>query len=207
MHSPLELQQPAGHDVALHTHCPVVLQVNPVPQGSHVAPPVPQTLADWALKDSHWPAALQQPCGQLVALHGMPVASDGASTRASGTEVSGPGLLESRLVLSPLVTSPSVPVSIVPSLWTSPLASSEPGPPSVPGPEPKSPSKLVQPLSTQAASRTIQNTTKSRRERIPGLAEVTLTEGRCRGQREARLPSPPRPQPCPRSITANCPFE
>lgn len=58
------LQQPFGHDVALHAHLPA-LQVVPVPQTAQLAPPVPQVglLEVW-----HLPLESQQPFGHDVAL-------------------------------------------------------------------------------------------------------------------------------------------
>jgi hypothetical protein len=43
----LPSQQPCGHELASHTHCPlVVLQSRFAPQGWHVAPEAPHSAGD-----------------------------------------------------------------------------------------------------------------------------------------------------------------
>jgi hypothetical protein len=79
MHSPVELQQPFWQATGSHTHWPVVLHVWPAAHASHSAPPVPHEVAACALNRSHFPAAVQQPCGQLAALHGFTPPSAAAS--------------------------------------------------------------------------------------------------------------------------------
>jgi len=64
------VQQPEGHDCALQTHCPALLHVCPVGQAAHSAPPVPQELGPTcAAYSSHFPAAVQQPVGHVLASH------------------------------------------------------------------------------------------------------------------------------------------
>ena len=44
--SPAALQQPVAQAAGVHSHWPVVLQLLPVAQGSHAAPPVPHDVED-----------------------------------------------------------------------------------------------------------------------------------------------------------------
>jgi hypothetical protein len=60
------LQQPFGHEAALHTQVPWAEQVWPVAQGAQAAPPTPQV---GGLEVRHWPVESQQPFGHEVALH------------------------------------------------------------------------------------------------------------------------------------------
>jgi len=64
------LQQPVGHEVALHTHCPVVLlHCCPEAQDPHVPPPVPHEVFDSDPYGSHVPVDVQQPFGHEVESH------------------------------------------------------------------------------------------------------------------------------------------
>ncbi len=66
----LPLQQPLGHEVASHTHWPVVLLHSwPEPQAAHAAPPVPQEALVSDAYASHAPVEVQQPFGQVFASH------------------------------------------------------------------------------------------------------------------------------------------
>jgi hypothetical protein len=57
----LPLQQPAGHELALHTHWPVVVSHTwPLPHALHVAPPAPHEPLFSFASASH-PVPLQQP--------------------------------------------------------------------------------------------------------------------------------------------------
>jgi hypothetical protein len=82
----LPLQQPLGHDVASHTHCPPPLQPCPDAHAAQAAPPLPHELLDSLLSDSQLPP-LQQPghdippqehappaqaCPEAQALHAAP---------------------------------------------------------------------------------------------------------------------------------------
>jgi hypothetical protein len=58
------LQQPPLQELALHTHCPPLLQAWPVAQATQAAPPVPQAVAP---EGWHWPFLSQQPPGQEAA--------------------------------------------------------------------------------------------------------------------------------------------
>jgi hypothetical protein len=63
-------QQPPEHDDGVHLHVPLVVsQAWPVPQGAHVAPPMPHEVDDSPANGSHVPAEppLQQPLGHDVA--------------------------------------------------------------------------------------------------------------------------------------------
>ncbi len=60
------MQHPFGHDAALHTHCPAVLQVWPVGHPPQAAPPVPQDVTDCAEYPSHVPL-VQHPLGHVFA--------------------------------------------------------------------------------------------------------------------------------------------
>jgi hypothetical protein len=62
------LQQPFGHDAASHSHTPEPLQVCPLGQRLHVAPPLPQEVPLCDEYGSHVPV-LQQPMGQEVESH------------------------------------------------------------------------------------------------------------------------------------------
>jgi hypothetical protein len=64
---PAAVQQPFGHDVALQTHAPALLQVWPAGQVPHIAPPVPHDEPDCAGYSSHLPVEVQQPPGQVLA--------------------------------------------------------------------------------------------------------------------------------------------
>ncbi len=62
----LPLQQPFGHEVALHTHCPLlVLHIWPVAHAAHAAPPEPQEVFDSLVSASHV-EPLQQPAHDIV---------------------------------------------------------------------------------------------------------------------------------------------
>jgi hypothetical protein len=64
----LPLQQPLGHDVASHTHWPLLLLHSwPEPQAPQAAPAVPQEPLDSAEYASHTPLEVQQPAGHEVA--------------------------------------------------------------------------------------------------------------------------------------------
>ena len=68
----LPLQQPLGHELASHTHCPVpLLHSWPDPQAEQLAPPVPQEPFDSDVYASHVPLVppTQQPLGHVVASH------------------------------------------------------------------------------------------------------------------------------------------
>ncbi len=68
----MPLQQPFGHEVASHTHLPVLLLHSwPDEQAAHVAPPVPHEVFDSAVYASHVPVVppLQQPFGHVLASH------------------------------------------------------------------------------------------------------------------------------------------
>jgi len=56
------VQQPLGHDVASHSHCPV-LMLHSVPLGhaAHVAPLLPHDAFDSLDSPSHVPPPVQQP--------------------------------------------------------------------------------------------------------------------------------------------------
>ncbi len=59
---PLEVQQPLGHEVASHTHCPVVLLHSwPLGQAEQVAPPAPHDVFDSLESASQVPPPMQQP--------------------------------------------------------------------------------------------------------------------------------------------------
>jgi hypothetical protein len=58
-------QQPLGQEAALHTQAPVASQVCPDLQAAHIPPFLPQASLVGGV---HWPAALQQPEVQEVAL-------------------------------------------------------------------------------------------------------------------------------------------
>ncbi len=61
-HVPFAVQQPLGHEVASHTHWPVVvLHCWPIAQAWHAAPPAPHDVSDSDERGSHVPPAVQQP--------------------------------------------------------------------------------------------------------------------------------------------------
>jgi hypothetical protein len=64
------LQQPIGHEVALHVHCPET-HAWPVAHAVHAFPPVPQKLPDSPPSGTQVPPdpPLQQPFGHVAALH------------------------------------------------------------------------------------------------------------------------------------------
>jgi hypothetical protein len=67
-HCPEAVQQPSGHDAALHPQMPVAtLQSSPCAQAAHAAPPVPHDALDSAPYGSHVPVVVQQPFGHDVA--------------------------------------------------------------------------------------------------------------------------------------------
>jgi hypothetical protein len=72
----LPLQQPPEHEVALQTHWPVdMLHASPEAQAPQVAPAAPHEDVDSEVYGSHVPPAVQQPFGQVAALHAhVPVA-------------------------------------------------------------------------------------------------------------------------------------
>ena len=52
------LQHPFGHDVASHTHAPVVvLHSRPVPHAAQATPPAPQDMSFWLPRASQVPLA------------------------------------------------------------------------------------------------------------------------------------------------------
>jgi len=65
----LPLQQPAGHELALHVHCPRT-HTWVESQAAHALPPVPHAPGDWPASSSQVPLVppLQHPFGQVVAL-------------------------------------------------------------------------------------------------------------------------------------------
>ena len=66
------LQHPPGHEVASHTHCPLLWSHSwPEPHAAQLAPPVPHEPCDSEAYGSHVPVAppLQHPFGQVVASH------------------------------------------------------------------------------------------------------------------------------------------
>jgi hypothetical protein len=76
-HVPLVVQQPLGHEVALHPHCPVlVLQAWPDAHALHVAPPAPHEPFDSLDGASHVPPAVQQPEHDAPAHPHDPLAQD-----------------------------------------------------------------------------------------------------------------------------------
>ncbi len=125
MHCPPALQHPPGHDAALHTHCPAVLHVWPVSHAPHVAPPVPHAAADCTLKGSHWPAALQQPWGQLPGAQGEaspvgPSFTDPSWAASPGDVASPPpsaSTVPSALPPSPVLASASSCGVPIPASW------------------------------------------------------------------------------------------
>jgi hypothetical protein len=60
-HVPLEVQQPAGHDVASQTHLPAELHSWPEGHAAHVAPLLPHEALDSPDSCSHTPRPVQQP--------------------------------------------------------------------------------------------------------------------------------------------------
>jgi hypothetical protein len=66
----LPLQQPFEHEVASHTQDPVAVAHSwPVAHAPQAAPAAPHDADDCEAYGSHAPLAVQQPFGQLVALH------------------------------------------------------------------------------------------------------------------------------------------
>jgi hypothetical protein len=64
------LQQPLAHELALHTHWPVVVsQAWPTAHATHTAPAAPQAEADSMPAARHVPPAVQQPLGHELGLH------------------------------------------------------------------------------------------------------------------------------------------
>jgi hypothetical protein len=61
------LQQPFGHEAALHPHEPE-MHCCPAPHAAQLAPPVPQEPFDCEVAGSHVPLDVQQPLGHDVAL-------------------------------------------------------------------------------------------------------------------------------------------
>ncbi len=86
MHVPPALQQPLGHEAALHTHCPeLVLHVCPIPHGAHCVPAEPHDPLDSLASGSHVPPAVQQPLHDVppqlhMPLEHVPPAAHGAHT-------------------------------------------------------------------------------------------------------------------------------
>jgi hypothetical protein len=72
-HVPLAVQQPLGHDVASHTHCPaVVLHSWPAAQPPHAAPPLPHDVLV-SLESASQVEPLQQPAhAEPPQLHAPP---------------------------------------------------------------------------------------------------------------------------------------
>ena len=62
------LQQPVGHDVESHTHCPTPLHSCPDGHAAHAAPPAPHDVSDSALGSSHVSLVVQHP-GHDVPAH------------------------------------------------------------------------------------------------------------------------------------------
>ncbi len=63
-------QQPFGHDVESHTHCPLdVSHSRFVPHAAHVAPLVPHEVFDSDAHASHVPLGVQHPLGHEVESH------------------------------------------------------------------------------------------------------------------------------------------
>ncbi len=59
-------QQPLGHVLLSHAQVPSVVSQSPLAQAAHVAPPLPQAVAD--VPTWHLPAAVQHPL-HVAALH------------------------------------------------------------------------------------------------------------------------------------------
>jgi len=60
-HVPLDVQQPLGHEVELHTHWPLPSHAWPAGHAPHAAPPFPQEPFDSLVSASHVPLPRQQP--------------------------------------------------------------------------------------------------------------------------------------------------
>jgi hypothetical protein len=127
---------------------------------------VPQTPAVCALKSWHLPLESQQPCGQLAAVQCGP-----SATTSPAASLEPESVVESEPVFeSPfesVVLSGGEPVSVtVPS----PVASAD-SPPSLPGPEVKSPRSDEQPPSRTTRKETNRDQPMAvlRRELIRGL--------------------------------------
>jgi hypothetical protein len=60
-HVPVDVQQPFGHEVELHTHCPLPLHTWPDAHDAQAAPPAPHEELDSLESDSHVLPPLQHP--------------------------------------------------------------------------------------------------------------------------------------------------
>ena len=60
-HVPLEVQHPAGHELASQTHWPLPLHSCPAGHAAHVRPPFPQEEFDSPDSGSQEPVPVQQP--------------------------------------------------------------------------------------------------------------------------------------------------
>jgi hypothetical protein len=81
------LQQPLGQLTSSHSQIPLVVSHTPLAHAWHAPPPRPHCVADCEAKETHCPAALQQPAAHVVGLHGA-AASSGASTVTSCSRTS-----------------------------------------------------------------------------------------------------------------------
>lgn len=64
------LQQPMGHELALHTHWPVAVSHSwPAAHATQTAPPAPHAAVDSMPAGKHAPPAVQQPLGHELGLH------------------------------------------------------------------------------------------------------------------------------------------
>jgi hypothetical protein len=73
---PVDVQQPEGHDVALQTHCPVlVLHFWPVAHALHDAPPAPHDVSD-SLESASHALPLQQPAHDVPPQEHVPLVHD-----------------------------------------------------------------------------------------------------------------------------------
>jgi hypothetical protein len=66
---PVESQQPPGHEVASHTHCPLPLHSCPVAHLAQALPPEPHDAFDSLVKASQVVPPLQQPAHEAVPPH------------------------------------------------------------------------------------------------------------------------------------------
>jgi hypothetical protein len=60
-HVPFAVQQPFGHEVASHAHCPLAVHSRPIAHALHVAPAAPHDVLDSPASASHVLLMVQQP--------------------------------------------------------------------------------------------------------------------------------------------------
>ena len=115
----LPLQHPVGHEVASHTHLPVIVSHScPVPHALQAAPPVPHDVFVSEANISQT-LPLQHPRGQVDALQ-LPLPTSGTFTSFPPPPSAGPSGVGTELSVVPSLPPPSAPSSVASVLASHP---------------------------------------------------------------------------------------